>query len=126
MKKVILSAMVVLFSTTAFANKAKVTKFENAENLSISINVSSLEDYLSLNSLQTEEVECISDYFEWQLNSSRYKKADRKKATIKKAVYVNLKSMKNVLTETQYKMYLQLMNTTLKNKRLWDYVVSNS
>ena len=120
MKKVILSVMVVLFSTTVFANKAKVTKLENVNKFNISINVPSLENYLNLSNVQTEEAAYISEHFTYQLESSK------DKMTVKKAVYVNLKSMKEVLSNKQYKMYLQVMNTTLKNKGLWDYVVTNN
>ncbi len=124
MKKVILSTIVLLLSTSAFANKAKVTTLENANNFDIEINVERLSNYLELNTTQFSETEEISDYFTWQLETSKNKSEAKKQAYVRKAVYVNLKSMKQILSDTQYKKYLQVMNTTLKNKDLWDYVVA--
>ncbi len=122
MRKVILSAVVVLFSTAVFANKAKVTGVEN--KFSVNINATRLGDYLDLNYAQTADVERISEFFAWQLERSAYHTEAKRNESVKKAVYVNLKSMKQTLSDTQYKKYLQVLNTTLQNKGLWDYVMA--
>lgn len=79
------------------------------------INVSKLSNYLVLSSEQAGEVSQICDYFTEQMGraSSSRKNQD---ALLHKAVYGNLKLMKQTLSPEQYSKYVQLINVTLKNK----------
>ena len=93
-------------SATVFANgnQTKTTEKWNG-----SINKAQLGKYLKLSSDQSEEVADICDFFEAEM-----KMANR--AKVRKAVYGNLKLMKNTLNEKQYSDYLKLMGMTLRNK----------
>ena len=61
------------------------------------------------------EVADICDYFEAEMKmANRAKEGQNEK--VRKAVYGNLKLMKNTLNEKQYSDYLKLMGMTLRNK----------
>lgn len=103
---------VLAFSATVFANGNQTT---TPEKWNGSINKAQLGKYLKLSSQQSEEVADICDYFEAEMRiANRAKEGNNEK--IRKAVYGNLKLMKNTLNEKQYSDYLKLMGMTLRNK----------
>lgn len=100
------------FSATVFANGSQTT---TAEKWNGSINKAQLGKYLKLSSTQAEEVADICDFFEAEMKlANRAKEGNKEK--VRKAVYGNLKLMKNTLDEKQYSDYLKLMGMTLRNK----------
>ena len=100
------------FSATVFANGNQTT---TPEQWNGSINKAQLGKYLKLSSQQSEEVADICDFFEAEMKiANRAKEGNNEK--IRKAVYGNLKLMKNSLNEKQYSDYLNLMGMTLRNK----------
>ena len=100
------------FSATVFANGNQTT---TPEKWNGSINKAQLGKYLKLSSQQSEEVADICDFFEAEMEiANRAKEGNNEK--IRKAVYGNLKLMKNTLNEKQYSDYLKLMGMTLRNK----------
>lgn len=98
-------------STTVFAagNQPTTAKWEG------NINVSKLGKYLKLNSVQSEEVTNICDYFSEQMSKATTAKKD-KETKLRNAVYGNLKLMRKTLSDEQYLKYAALMNVTLMNK----------
>jgi hypothetical protein len=104
-------------SATCFAEGKK----EN-QDWSMNVNVAKLSQYLKLNGNQVSEVEAISDYFADRIQSASYAKDEKQAQKVREAVYGNFKLMKSTLTTEQYKKYVVLMNTTLRNKGLDVYM----
>ncbi|WP_321479177.1 hypothetical protein [uncultured Bacteroides sp.] len=96
-------------STFAAGNQPTTAKWEG------NINVNRLSQFLQLSSNQSEEVSKICDYFTEQMGkvSNSSKKQDE---LLKKAVYGNLKLMKQTLSPEQYSKYNTVLNITLQNK----------
>jgi 23S rRNA A2030 N6-methylase RlmJ len=117
--KRILVMMVAAFSLTAtcFAEG----KNEN-QDWSMNVNVMKLSKYLNLENKQMTEVEAISDYFADRIKNASYAKDEKQAQKVREAVYGNFKLMKRTLTAEQFKKYVALMNTTLRNKGLDVYM----
>lgn len=100
------------FSATVFANGNQTA---TSQKWNGSINKTQLGKYLKLSSEQSAEVADICDYFEAEMKmANKAKEGNNEK--VRKAVYGNLKLMKNTLNEKQYSDYLKLMGMTLRNK----------
>ena len=97
----LVAALCLAATTFAAGNQPTTAKWEG------NINVNKLSQYLNLNSMQSEEVSNICEYFTEQMN---------KEAKLHNAIYGNLKLMKRTLTNEQYSKYAALLNITLKNK----------
>ncbi len=79
------------------------------------INVTKLSQYLKLNGKQQEEVANICMYFDEQMLRATNARKNREEK-VRKAVYGNLKLMKQTLDEKQYADYAKVLNVTLRNK----------
>ena len=79
------------------------------------INVTKLSQYLKLNGKQQEEVANICMYFDEQMSRATSARKNREEK-VRKAVYGNLKLMKQTLDEKQYADYAKVLNVTLRNK----------
>lgn len=113
MKRLGLTLVAALaFSVSMFAEGGNDN---HAEKWSGSINKAKLTKYLNLSSNQNEKVADICDYFEEEMARANASKTDNK-AKMRKAVYGNLKLMKQTLDEKQYSNYVRLMAMTLRNK----------
>ena len=95
--------------TFAAGNQPTTAKWEG------NINVNKLSQYLNLNSVQSEEVSNICEYFAEQMGRATVARKN-KETKLHNAVYGNLKLMKRTLTDEQYAKYTALLNITLKNK----------
>ncbi|MBM6757341.1 hypothetical protein [Bacteroides mediterraneensis] len=114
MKRLGLTLVAALaFSVSMFAEG--VNENNNAQKWNGSINKSKLTQYLNLSSTQNEKVADICDYFEQEMTRANYAKTDHKEK-VRKAVYGNLKLMKQTLDDKQYSSYVRLMAMTLRNK----------
>ena len=112
MKKMFLSLVATMFITaTVFAeeNQPTTAKWEGE------INTYKLTQYLKLSASQTDEVSNICDYFAEQMRRANHSKSNND-ALLYRAVFGNLKLMKQVLTPEQYKKYATVLNVTLNNK----------
>ena len=87
------------------------------------INKAKLSHYLKLDYYQYQEVSDICDYFEEQMRIANSSKKN-KEAKLRKAVYGNLKLMKQTLDNNQYRDYLRVMASTLRNKGI-DFTLQN-
>ena len=114
MKRLGLTLVAALaFSVSMFAEGVQGNS--NAEKWNGSINKSKLTQYLNLSSTQHEKVADICDYFEQEMTRANASKTDNKEK-VRKAVYGNLKLMKQTLDDKQYSNYVRLMAMTLRNK----------
>ena len=110
-------AVVVLgmSATMNFAKAQCVNEYGNKEPFAVEF--SRLSSYLGLAPYQMEEVLNINDYFVQEQRKSLSKDLKRQDERLQKAVYGNLKLMKEALTD-QYRKYVILLNVTNNNNRL--------
>ena len=105
-------AAALVFSVSMFAEGVQDN---NAQKWNGSINKSKLTKYLNLSSNQHKKVADICDYFEQEMTRANSSKTENKEK-VRKAVYGNLKLMKQTLDDKQYSSYVRLMAMTLRNK----------
>ena len=117
MRKLIMAVAVLGMSATMnFAKAQCVNEFGNKEPFAVEF--SRLSSYLGLAPYQMEEVLNINDYFVQEQRKSLSKDLKRQDERLQKAVYGNLKLMKEALTADQYRKYVILLNVTNNNNRL--------
>ena len=117
MRKLIMAVAVLGMSATMnFAKAQCVNEYGNKEPFAVEF--SRLSSYLGLAPYQMEEVLNINDYFVQEQRKSLSKDVKRQDERLQKAVYGNLKLMKEALTADQYRKYVILLNVTNNNNRL--------
>ena len=117
MRKLIMAVAVLGMSATMnFAKAQCVNEYGNKEPFAVEF--SRLSSYLGLAPYQMEEVLNINDYFVQEQRKSLSKDLKRQDERLQKAVYGNLKLMKEALTAAQYRKYVILLNVTNNNNRL--------
>ena len=117
MRKLIMAVAVLGMSATMnFAKAQCVNEYGNKEPFAVAF--SRLSSYLGLAPYQMEEVLNINDYFVQEQRKSLSKDLKRQDERLQKAVYGNLKLMKEALTADQYRKYVILLNVTNNNNRL--------
>ena len=109
-------AVLGMSATMNFANAQCVNEYGNKEPFAVEF--SRLSSYLGLAPYQMEEVLNINDYFVQEQRKSLSKDLKRQDERLQKAVYGNLKLMKEALTADQYRKYVILLNVTNNNNRL--------
>ena len=121
MRKLIMAVAVLGMSATMnFAKAQCVNEYGNKEPFAVEF--SRLSSYLGLAPYQMEEVLNINDYFVQEQRKSLSKDLKRQDERLQKAVYGNLKLMKEALTADQYRKYVILLNVTNNNNRLTEAV----
>ena len=117
MRKLIMAVAVLGMSATMnFAKAQCVNEYGNKEPFAVEF--SRLSSYLGLAPYQMEELLNINDYFVQEQRKSLSKDLKRQDERLQKAVYGNLKLMKEALTADQYRKYVILLNVTNNNNRL--------
>ena len=117
MRKLIMAVAVLGMSATMnFAKAQCVNEYGNKEPFAVEF--SRLSSYLGLAPYQMEEVLNINDYFVQEQRKSLSKDLKRQDERLQKAVYGNLKLMKEALTADQYRKYVIWLNVTNNNNRL--------
>ena len=117
MRKLIMAVAVLGMSATMnFAKAQCVNEYGNKEPFAVEF--SRLSSYLGLAPYQMEEVLNINDYFVQEQRKSLSKDLKRQDERLQKAVYGNLKLMKEALTADQYRKYVILLNVTRNKNRL--------
>ena len=109
-------AVLGMSATMNFAKAQCVNEYGNKEPFAVEF--SRLSYYLGLAPYQMEEVLNINDYFVQEQRKSLSKDLKRQDERLQKAVYGNLKLMKEALTADQYRKYVILLNVTNNNNRL--------
>ena len=108
----ILTLVAMLSMTTAFAEANNVEAYE------LNINMDKLYAALDLANDQKEAVADIHHTFASELMfAAQYANNDRK-ALVERAIENDVKWMRYVLNDKQYRTYLTLLNTTLNNRGL--------
>ncbi len=117
MRKLIMAVAVLGMSATMNFAKAQCVN-EDGNKEPFAVEFSRLSSYLGLAPYQMEEVLNINDYFVQEQRKSLSKDLKRQDERLQKAVYGNLKLMKEALTADQYRKYVILLNVTNNNNRL--------
>jgi len=118
MKKIVLSMMLMMSMTVAFADNEESNNLNNAEAYSMNISMHSLGRALNLNSDQYEFVEDAINAFCADLTSIATADGADRKAMLRNAVNKNLGTTHSILNKAQYRKYVMLLNTTLNNRGL--------
>ena len=114
----ILTLVAMLSMTTAFAEGEKATSANSVEAYELNINMNKLFAALDLANDQKEAVADIHHTFASELMfAAQYANNDRK-ALVARAIENDVKWMRYVLNDKQYRTYLTLLNTTINNRGL--------
>ena len=114
MKKIMIMAVAMFaMATTTFAAEEN-TNATAAFNMNIKMG--SLANALSLNLDQAEAVADVHKNFTADMMNAAVAAGDDRKAMIDKAINKDLKYMHVILSNTQYRKYLMLLNATLVNR----------
>lgn len=92
--------------------------YEQTEETPFAINFQQLGKYLQLETTQMEPVYQINEAFRANQEEAQSRGAKRKGELMKQALLVNLKQMKEVLSEAQYRDYVAILNVTNNNRLL--------
>ena len=112
MKRLGLFVVAVLMSANVFANN------DGSAKEPFSASLYQLSSYLNLTAAQIDEVEAINTYFIEKQKESLRALPSVQEQKMQEAIYGNLKLMKKVLTNDQYRKYVMLVNITNNNNRL--------
>ena len=116
MKKIMIMAVAMFaMATTTFAAEEN-TNATAAFNMNIKMG--SLANALSLNLDQAEAVADVHKNFTADMMNAATATAEDRAAMIDKAVIKDLKYMHSILSNTQYRKYVMLLNATLINRGL--------
>lgn len=92
--------------------------YEQTEETPFAINFQQLGKYLQLETTQMEPVYQINEAFKANQEEAQSRGVKRKGELMKQALLVNLKQMKEVLSEAQYRDYVAILNVTNNNRLL--------
>jgi len=113
MKKILTVILgLVVTATSAFA--LDTTKYGVFSTLSNESTFYGLVRYLDVDSSQAEKLDIVFSMTEEKMESALNKNNE---AAAEKAMYFNLKNVKSVLSDAQYKKYLTLINATVNNTK---------
>jgi len=123
MKKMILTMMMMLSVSATFAEDANVmgNQEPNIENANFDMNcdLRRLAVTLGMTTEQLEDVQLIHKQFVSDMQeASKASNSDARRAIMNNAIDKDLRWMRYVLSDKQYRKYLTLLNVTLVNKGL--------
>ncbi|MBR1389649.1 MAG: hypothetical protein IJ569_08525 [Prevotella sp.] len=118
MKKMILTLVAMLSMTTAFAEGETAASVSNMEAYQMNINMNKLSDALGLADDQKEVVESIHHTFGAELMFAAQYSNNERRMYIDRAISNDVKWMRYVLTDSQMRTYLVLLNATINNRGL--------
>ena len=118
MKRLVLSMMVMMTMTMAFAENEETAAVNKMEAYVLNVNMDKLSQALGLSWDQREFVEDAENAFSAELMNVASAPADERKTLLDKAIKQNLGTMHYLLNRDQYHMYLRLLNTTINNRGL--------
>lgn len=118
MKKIVLTLAALLSVASTFAANEKETAVE-AHKYVMEFSPASMSRALDLSVTQYDDVAAGEETFADETRAaSRKKTQEERTAEFNKAVLRNVKYMRGVLNESQYRTYLMLLNTTIANRGL--------
>ena len=118
MKRLFLMTIAMFSMTMTFAENEEATNVTNVEAYDMSVNMRKLCVALDLNADQIEAVESIHNTFKAEMRLAAQADANDRQELVNRAVDRDVKWMRYVLNQKQYRTYLMLLNTTLNNRGL--------
>lgn len=118
MKRLFLVIVAMLSMTMTFAENEGAKNVNQVEAYDMSVNMRKLSVTLGLTTDQIEAVENVHNYFAAEMQLAAHADEADRKELVKKAVERDIKWMRYVLDQKQYRTYLMLLNTTLNNRGL--------
>ena len=115
MKKMVLVVVALLSMAATFAEDTKVN---NANAFDMRVNYTKLGEALNLNDDQMESLQDVHKAFCAEMLNAAYADKDEQKVMMDKAIKKDLKYMRYILNNKQYRKYLLLLNMTLNNRGL--------
>ena len=103
---------------TSYAENENAKNVENVEAYNMNVNMRKLAVTLGLTLDQMEAVQDIHTTFCAEMMLAAYANKDEREALVDKAVKKDVRYMHYVLDQKQYRKYLLLLNTTLRNRGL--------
>lgn len=112
--------IVAMFSMTMtmFAENENAESTLNVESYDMTINMRKLAVALDMTFDQMESVDDIHHVFCSEMMMAAHANKEEREELVEKAVKKDLRYMRFVLDQKQYRKYLLLLNTTLRNRGL--------
>ncbi len=126
MKKIVMTLIAAMTLTTAFAAETKTenknTKTATVEelykNYNMDVNYDALAHSLRLSNDQREMVELVHDRFIRSVRKAGRATEAERVSKVRKAANTELKNMRYVLNDEQYRKFNTVLNATLVNRGL--------
>lgn len=117
-------ALMLGISTATFAGEGNIiaSKIDKSShnveiNYDFNVNYNKLSEYLKLNDRNFQKVKNVHDSFcEEMLTASRTNNLAERDSIIKSSIENEVRNMKNVLSNKQYKKFIKIFNATLNNQ----------
>lgn len=116
MKRLFLTVMAVLSMTMTFAENENLNNIDAVNAYDMSVNYGKLAGCLELSADQLELVQDIHTSFCADMMNAAYADDDERRLMVSQAVGKDLKLMRSVLDEKQYRKYVTLLNITFNNR----------
>ena len=126
MKKILLVlAMLLTVGVGCYAENNESSNVSNLEAYEFekSVNIGSLVRYLNLSDDQVDAFKDVHKVFAESMRIASVMRGDERKNMVTNSIMYELKNLKFILTERQYRKYLIVLNSTLENRGLRNEVV---
>ena len=118
MKKFFLLVAATMVMTVSFAETEEQNAVKKVENYDMSFDMRRLAVTLGLTAEQMEVVNDIQDNFKDKMMSAATAEFKERASLVDKAVTKDVHDMYYVLNDKQFNTYVELLNTTLRNRGL--------
>lgn len=118
MKKIVLMLVAMMTMTVANAENENNNTVQAVNAYDMTVNMRKLAVALGLNMDQMEAVQDIHHQFCNEMMLASQAEGDERTAMVEQAVKKDVRYMRYVLDQKQYRKYLLLLNTTLYNRGL--------
>ena len=118
MKKIVLMMVALMSMTLANAENENANNTLSVEAYDMNVNMRKLAVALGMTVDQMEIVEDIHRTFCAEMMFAAHASNDEREQLVDKAVKKDVRFMRYVLKDEQYRKYLILLNTTLRNRGL--------
>lgn len=118
MKRLFMIAMAMLSMTMTFAEEESVNGVDNAKMYDMTVNYGKLAEVLNLTEDQLSAVESIHEQFCSNMMFAAGCSKESRKSVMNNAINEDLRFMRMVLDEKQFRSYARVLNMTLINRGL--------
>ena len=118
MKKIVLTMVALMTLTLGQAKTESYRPARNAASYDMSFDMRRLAAKLDLTAYQMEAVEIIQESFNNEMQAAATARGFERRAMVHEAVRKDARQMQRVLDEKQFRTYMMLLGTTLRNRGL--------